>query len=257
MLWKSDDVPHVHILGSIHFLNGVLPDWVLETHGRADAVVFEADLIGDETLPPSMPDGLSLLSLNQDLWEMVEATARELEIDEDVVRGLSCQYPQDIAGRLSAASLQKAGALFENSPEGALRAHTELALFLETKSEFFRLFYEEPPIAEQVASLQFTLQHLSELPERYRHAAERWRMRDPEAVLAALDFSRLFSDFPGISAGLLANRHKLWLPRADYFIRRAAELKHRLLIVVGCSHLSGPQSFLADLKKYCGYDFLC
>jgi hypothetical protein len=48
MLWRSDDAPHVRILGSIHYVEEALPDWVLEVHAGADAVVFEARLSGRE-----------------------------------------------------------------------------------------------------------------------------------------------------------------------------------------------------------------
>ena len=99
------------------------------------------------------------------------------------------------------------------------------------------------------------MSRLSQLPERFSRAAESWRMGEPEAVLDALGFSEYFSDFPGIAAGLFANRHSVWLPRAEHYIQKAAELGHRLLIVVGCSHLVGPQTLLADLEEHYGYEF--
>jgi TraB/PrgY/gumN family len=99
------------------------------------------------------------------------------------------------------------------------------------------------------------MNRLSELPERFRRASESWRMGDPQAVLEALGFSQFFYDFPGLAAGLFANRHALWLPRVEYYILRAAELGHRLLFIVGCSHLAGPQTFLADLEERYGHKF--
>lgn len=254
MLWRCDDVPHVQILGSIHFLEGPLPDWVLEAHQGADAVVFEADF-REAPPPPSMPSGLSLPSLDRELWEMVEGTARDLGSDAQAVQSLSDQYPFKVGAKLARLILNRAGAHFEQGPEGALLGRTAIPLFLESSSEFYRVFYQETPLTEQVACLRLDMKKLGELPERFRRAAESWRMGDPEAVFDILGFSQYFIDFPGIAAGLFANRHSLWLPRAEYYIQKAAELGHRLLIVVGCSHLTGPQNFLADFEEHYGYEF--
>lgn len=254
MLWCSDDVPHVLILGSIHFLEGPLPDWVLEAHEGADAVVFEADF-REAPPPPSMPNGLSLPALDRELWEMVEGTARDLGSDAQAVQGLSNQYPFRVGGELARLTLKRAGAHFEQGPEGIPLERTEIPLFLESCSEFYQALYQDTPLFEQVACLRLTMSRLSQLPERFKHAAESWRMGEPEAVLDALGLSEYFGDFPGVAAGLFANRHSVWLPRAEYYIQKAAELGHRLLIVVGCSHLVGPQAFLADLEELYGCEF--
>ncbi|HSR93032.1 MAG TPA: TraB/GumN family protein, partial [Gemmatimonadales bacterium] len=254
MLWRSDDAPHVLILGSIHFWDGALPDWILEVHGGADAIVFESD-IRNPMPPPCVPPGLSLTALDSELWLIVEGTALGLGLDAQAVHELSDQYPFAIGGRLGALSLTQAGAHFEQGPDAVLTERTSNPLSLETFPEFYRILYQETSLAEQIASLRITIKQLGELPKRFLRALENWRMGEPEAVLDALGFSRHFNEFPGLAAGLFANRHKLWLPRAEYYIRRAAELGHRLLIVVGCSHLAGPQTFLADLRDRYGYKF--
>jgi hypothetical protein len=92
MLWRSDDAPHVLILGSIHFLEGALPDWVLEVHSGADVVVFEADF-RNASPPPAVPPGSSLPVLDHDLWQVVEDTALNFGLDTQVVHDLSEQYP--------------------------------------------------------------------------------------------------------------------------------------------------------------------
>ncbi len=254
MLWRSDDAPHVTILGSIHFLDGEIPDWVLEVHDGADAVVFEADF-RKKLPPPAMPLGLSLPSLDPELWQIVEDAALDLGLAAQEVPELSTQYPFAIGGRLAGLSLERSGAYFDQGIDTVLQERTSDPLGLETFPEFYRLLYQEPPLSEQVASLRLTIQRLNELPERFLCAAESWRTGDPEAVLDALDFSRYFNDFPGLATGMFANRHALWLPRAEYYFQRAAELGHRLLIIVGCSHLAGPQTFLADLEERYGYEF--
>jgi uncharacterized protein YbaP (TraB family) len=254
MLWRSDNAPHVLILGSIHFLDGTLPEWVREVHQAADAVVFEADFRGAPP-PPAMPQGLSMTSLDPELWQMVERTAHDLGLDEQAVRDLGVQYPYWIGQRLAISTFERAGARFEQGPEGALLEHTAIPLFLESCTEVYQTLYQDTPLSEQVACLRLTIGRLSELPERFRRAAESWRMGEPEAVLEALGFPEYFSEFPGIAAGLFANRHSLWLPRTEYYIQKAAELGHRLLIVVGCLHLAGPHTFLADLDERYGYDF--
>jgi uncharacterized protein YbaP (TraB family) len=254
MLWRSDDAPHVTILGSIHFLDGALPEWVLEVHGDADAVVFEADL-RQASPPPAIPPGLSLPFLNNELWELVKCTALGLGLDVQAVHDLSDQYPFAIAGKLVTLSLEQAGAYFGQGADAMLTERTSDPLGLETFTEFYQILYQETPLSEQAASLQLTIKQLNELPSRFLRASESWRMGKPEAVLDALGFSRYFNDFPGIAAGMFANRHRLWLPRAKYYIQRAAELGHRLLVIVGCSHLVGPQTLLADLDKGYGYEF--
>lgn len=255
MLWRSDDVPHVLMLGSIHFLDSVLPDWVLEVHAGADAVVFEADTRNPPP-PPAMPDGFSLPLLDRELWQMVEDTARGLGLeDEQDLHDLSEQYPLVMGQALAKLALNEAGAHFEKGPEGALLEHTAIPLFLEDCQDCYRILFQDTPLSEQIACLRLTMNQLSQLPERFRRAAESWRMGKPEAVLDALGFSRYFNDFPGIAAGMFANRHALWLPQTDFYIQKAAELGHRLLIVVGCSHLVGPQTFLADLQERYGYEF--
>jgi uncharacterized protein YbaP (TraB family) len=254
MLWRSDDLPQVLILGSIHFLDGTLPDWVWEVHQGADAVVFEADF-REAPPPPTMPQGLAMPSLDPELWQMVEDTARDLGLDAEVMRDLSVQYPFQIGQRLAISTLERAGARFEQGAEGVLLERTAIPLFLESCQEFYQTLYQDTPLSEHVACLRLTMSRLSQLPERFRRAAESWRMGKPEAVLDALGFSEYFSDFPGLASGLFANRHSVWLPRAEYYIKKAAEFGHRLLIVVGCSHLVGPQTLLADLEEHYNYKF--
>ena len=41
MLWRSDDAPHVRILGSIHYLEEAIPDWVLEIHAAHGYLLHE------------------------------------------------------------------------------------------------------------------------------------------------------------------------------------------------------------------------
>lgn len=257
-LWRSDDAPHVRILGSIHYLEEAVPDWVLEVHAGAHVVVFEADLTKakePESAPPITPPDLALPALDPELWRIVEGMAPDLGLSAQDVDNLRNQYPFAIAGGLATAALGKSGAHFELGPDAVLTDRTPHPLGLETFQEFYRLLYQETPLSEQLASLRFTIAQLDELPERFRRASENWRMGDPEAVLEALGFYRYFNDLPGLAAGLFANRHALWLPRAEYFIQRSAELGHRLLIVVGCAHLAGPQTFLADLQEHYGYEF--
>ncbi len=186
---------------------------------------------------------------------MVEATARSLGLDEQGVHGLSEQYPFVMSQALTRLTLNEAGAHFEQRPEGALLERTAIPLFLESCLDCYQILVQDTPISEQIASLRLTMKQLSQLPERFRRAAENWRQGNPEGVLNSLGFSRYFTDFPGIAAGMFANRHLLWLPRAEFYIQKAAELGHRLLIIVGCSHLAGPQTFLADLEERCGYKF--
>lgn len=256
MLWRSDDAPHVRILGSIHYLDEAVPDWVLQVHAGAHVVVFEADFRkAKDSPPPTLPPDLSLPALDCELWQVVEGTALDLGLSAEDVDNLRNQYPFAIAGGLVNASFGQSGAHFELGTDAVLQERTPHPFGLETVQEFYRIIYQETPLSEQVASLRLTITQLSELPERFRRASESWKMGEPEAVLEALGFSRYFNDFPGLSAGLFANRHALWLPRAEYFIQRSAELGHRLLIVVGCSHLAGPQTFLADLQEHFGYEF--
>lgn len=256
MLWRSNNAPHVRILGSIHYLDEAVPDWVLEVHAGAHAVVFEADFRqANESPRPTVPPDLSLSVLDHELWQVVEGTALNLGLSAQDVDNLHNQYPFAIGGELARASLRQSGAYFELGIDTVLQERTPHPFGLETFPEFYRVVYQETPLSEQAASLRRIITELHTLPERFRRAAESWRMGEPEAVLDALGFSRYSSDFPGLAAGLFAHRHALWLPRAEYLIRRSAELGRRLLIVVGCSHLAGSQTFLADLQEQYGYEF--
>src|ERR1700749_2675564 len=119
MLWRSDDLPHVLILGSIHFMDGALPGWVWEVHQGANAVVFEADF-REAPPPPTMPQGLLVSSLDPELWQLVESNARDFGWDGETIRDLSVQYPFQIAQRLAISTLERAGARFEKGVEGWL-----------------------------------------------------------------------------------------------------------------------------------------
>jgi uncharacterized protein YbaP (TraB family) len=251
MLWRSDEAPGVLLLGSIHLLKGELPPWVFEAHAQADTVVFESDF-RDAPPPPLLPNGGELRDLDPDLWSRVEASARELEIEDE---SLARKYPFFVATDLAIASLRKSGATFDQGADSTLMSLTANPLALETVEEFYRLAVEQPPLQEQLESLKLGLADLNAIPERLARAAELWRANDAPGVLQALGFQEKFDLFPEIASGLFANRHAVWLPKSMQLIRRSLARKERILIVVGCAHLTGPQSFLVDLEQHAGLRF--
>lgn len=254
MLWRSDEAPHVTMLGSIHFLEGEVPDWVLTAHDAADFVIFEADF-RDVPPPPQMPSGLSLFEVDQDLWRVATAYAFEIGVDREKVREFTHHFPFSFAMFLAGRTLESSGARFDQSPDAVLTSRTPSPLVLEYAPEFYRLLYQETPLNEQLACLRRSLELMPTLLDRFRLASTSWMLGDAEAVLRDLGFDEYYNEFPGIAAGMFANRHALWLPRARHYIETAAGLGHQLLFVVGCAHLAGPQSLLVDLEGRFGYKF--
>lgn len=254
MLWHSNDAPHVRILGSIHFLEGEIPDWVLAAHNAADVVVFEANL-REVPPPPQMPSGLTLYDIDRNLWTMAARYAFEIGVDEEKVREMTYQFPFSFASFLAGRTLEFMGACFDQSPDAVLTARTPSPLVLEYAPEVYRLLHQEPPLDEQLACLRRSLERMPTLLHRFRLASRSWMQGEAEAVLHDLGFDEYFNEFPSLAAGLFANRHTLWLPRAAHYIETAAQLGHQLLFVVGCAHLVGPENFLADLEEHCGYSF--
>lgn len=254
MLWQSNQVPHVLFLGSIHVLKGELPGWVLAAHDQADAAVFEANL-REVPPPPSMPNGLRLEDLDPQLWALVRKKAARLQIGNEELEALATKYPFTVSTELGLAAFRSSGATFEQGPDRILMELRPDYLFLEKVDEFYSLTCEGPAIEEQMNSLRHTILTIDRMPDRLEAATERWRDNDPDGVLEALGYLEKFSDFPEIAAGLFTKRHALWLPHALRFIRRAHELREKLLFVVGCAHLTGPQSFLADIEAQTGWHF--
>src|ERR1700694_4737118 len=123
MLWRSDSGTQVTILCSIHFLEGEVPNWVLAAHDAADFVIFEADL-EEVPPPPQMPSGLSLFTLDQDLWKMAAKYADAIGVDREAVREWAYQFPFSFASNLSVRTLESSGARFDKSPDAVLTART-------------------------------------------------------------------------------------------------------------------------------------
>lgn len=81
MLWRSEDAPHVTILGSIHVLDGPLPGWALEAAAAADRGVYEVEVPQGFRFP-EMPSGRTIFSLSPRLGREVSREARRLGLKE-------------------------------------------------------------------------------------------------------------------------------------------------------------------------------
>lgn len=245
MLWRSKEAAHVTLLASIHVLDGPLPGWALDACDSADIIVFEADLT---TIPdlPEMPTGRTLFGLSPRLGRAATTEAARLGLDLTMVDRL---YPYATAMKFF-ARVTPSDIRHEYGVEPILCERASQAKYLETADEYFRLVFFEPPLSEQTSVLQQTLKELTTVPRLLREAVTAWRRCDLEAVWRALKFQQFAAHFSRTWEGMFAKRHTLWTPRAVQFIEEATRDGQNLLIVVGCGHFMGPESFPAALARY-------
>lgn len=249
MLWRSDDAPHVTLLGSIHLLDGPLPAWALDAHASADLVIFETDYAQMPNRFPEMPGGRTISSLSRGTGKAVAKEARRLGLDAEAIDRL---YPFCAEIVLDSAMLPD-GVKPQLGVDVVLFGQSPRKEILESIDDQLRAL-TAPPIEEQMTALRLLLSQRAQHPQRMKAAVTAWRRGELEAVWELLRYPELAQRCPGMMASLFSERHQSWGPCAAQYFEETARTGGELLIVVGCGHMVGAESFLAQLARH-GYDF--
>lgn len=248
MLWRSKDAPHVTILGSIHVLDGPLPDWALEAFVAADRSVFEIEPPPESFRYPEMPSGHTIFSLSPRLGREVAQQAQKLHL---LQRDIGRLYPL-IASVVLSMNMLPSGVSAALGVERVLSPHGNTK-YLEILTDQMAAL-SSGPISEQLRSLEHFLKGRSKYASRMRSAIAAWRRGDLACVGACLEIARMASSCPTIFTEIYPKRHERWILPAVNEIKDAASVGEKLIFVVGCSHLSSPNSFLDYLANE-GYAF--
>jgi uncharacterized protein YbaP (TraB family) len=250
MLWRSENAPHVTILGSIHVLDGPLPDWAMEAATAADRSVFE---IKPPDKPesfrfPEMPDGRTIFSLSPRLAREVARETRKLRLNQ---RDIDRLYPF-VALVVLSMNMLPAGVGAKLGVEQVLPRGTE-PKYLETVADQCAAL-SAAPMVEQLRALDHFLKGRDKYVSRMRSTVAAWRRGDLQGVWESLETGKLASSCPTIFAELYLKRNERWASLAVDYIKQAAEAGESLLFVVGCGHMVSPNSFLDYLANE-GYPF--
>jgi len=251
MLWTCDRLPHVMMVGSIHFLGeDSIPTWLDECLIRANAAVVEFDR-NTYAPPPAFAPGLDVAA--PATWARVVALASDLGTPD--LEDLRRRYPHALATELARLKLEDAGFSFEHGVDKHVLDNSAIALGLETFPEHYAIVHQGPSINTQIQALELSLDHLPDLPVRIRAAITAWQAGNAEGVLEVLQLRDQEDRYPEIGRALFTMRHELWLPRLERFVVKASELNHQLIVAVGTAHLAGPRSLLLDIEERWGCRF--
>ena len=253
---------HIHqggaditLFGSVHLLSP-LTHWntpaLAADLAKADEVWFEipfdaASKASEQqvvakraTLPPGQT--LSAL-LPEKTKARLAAAAKRLMIDPAALDRMQPWFAEVF---ISTTDLQRHGAqqglgveeqIDKTAPPEARRRAFET---IEEQIGFFA----DPPMKDQVASLDETLKELLEKPDLFDKLVTAWSAGDAKAV-DRLAVEALRHEEPAIYQRLVVARNRRWVTVIQDLLQRP----RRVFIVVGVGHLIGPDSVPALLRR--------
>ncbi len=244
------------LFGSIHLLPPGL-DWrpkVLdEALGKANEVWFELPITTDSdrraaatsAMRGELPKGRSLLQmLSPGAAAQLQAAAQSLHYPPEIIESMQ-PWMADLT--LSIVDDGRNGATAFNGVETQVQAITPAATrrrALETPEQQIG-FLAGAPLADQLASLRWTVGEIDSDPGSYRRLISEWMAGDV-AGLERDAIAPLQEVSPTLYERLLVNRNRAWARKIERRMRRPG----LVVVVVGVGHMLGPAGLPALLRAH-------
>jgi len=251
----------VTLFGSVHLLSADttwLTPALAHDLSDADAIWFEIpiDAVGQaEAAQLALARGL--LPADQTLsatvgptvWAKLEHTARALKVPPQNLERLK---PWLAELTLSVLAFQAEGARADLGVEQQLAK----AAPPTTRREAFETiaeqigFFADAPMADQIESLNETLDEIQDDPDEFKRLAADWARGDVQAIEDEA-LGPMKREAPDVYKRLLVERNKRFAQRIEAVLKGDGvhQPATHILIVVGVGHLVGPDSVPALLRK--------
>lgn len=242
------------LFGSVHVLPDGL-DWrppaLTEGLAKAEDVWFEMPMDAESEAQSArlaaarglLPPGRSLQELlPSKTWERLLAAAQRYRLSPAMLTRME-PWLAEVA--LSGAVYQVAGASpamgVEKQVHAAAPAAVERKAF-ETPAQQIA-FFDEAPLADQIASLEHSLDEIERDPEAFSTLVDAWMAGDL-ARLQTIAIEPLRAAAPVIYRRVVTERNAVWARALDARLKG----RGRTVVVVGVGHLIGPESLPAKLR---------
>jgi uncharacterized protein YbaP (TraB family) len=251
----------ITLFGSVHLLSADttwLTPALAHDLADADALWFEipidaagqaeaAQLAVQRGLLPA--DQTLSATVGPTVWAKVERTAEDVHLPLQNVQRLKPWLAEltlsvlDFQGQGARADLGVEQQLAKAAPPTARREA------FETVAEQIG-FFADAPMADQIESLNETLDEIHDDPDEFKRLAADWARGDVHAIeVEAL--GPMKREAPDVYQRLLVDRNKRFAQRIEALLRDGADgqAQAHILIVVGVGHLVGADSVPALLRK--------
>jgi uncharacterized protein YbaP (TraB family) len=249
----------ITLFGSVHLLSADttwLTPALAHDLAQADALWFEipidaagqaqaAQLALQRGLLP--PDQTLSATVGPTVWAKLERTAKTVGFAPQNLQRLK---PWLAELTLSVLDFQAEGARADLGVEQQLAKAappTARREAFETVAEQIG-FFADAPMADQIESLNETLDEIDDDPDEFKRLAADWARGDVDAIeREALGPMRL--EAPEVDQRLLVDRNRRFAQRIEGLLRQSGQPAAHILIVVGVGHLVGPDGVPARLRK--------
>jgi uncharacterized protein YbaP (TraB family) len=250
----SDADSELVLFGSVHVLPEGL-DWrppeLSAGLARADDVWFEMPMdVEAEAQSARVAASRGLLPAGQSLqqllppktWDRLMAAAVHYRLSPDMLARME-PWLAEVA--LSGAVYQLAGASPAKGVEKQLHAAAPTAAVrkaFETPEQQIA-FFDEAPLADQIASLEHSLEEIERDPEAFSTLVGAWMSGDL-ATLQRIAIDPLRQAAPVIYRRVVTERNEVWARELDARLKGEG----RTVVVVGVGHLIGAEGLPAKLR---------
>jgi uncharacterized protein YbaP (TraB family) len=249
----------IALFGSVHLLSADTA-WLTPALARdlagADALWFEIpiDAAGQAEAAKLavqrglLPEDQTLsATVGPALWAKVERTAKAVNLSPQNLQRLKPWLAEltlsvmDFQGQGARADLGVEQQLAKAAPPTTRREA------FETVAEQIG-FFADAPMADQIESLNETLDEIDSDPDEFKRLAADWAQGDVHAIeVEALGPMR--REAPDVYKRLLVDRNKRFAQRIEALLKGdGGQSATHILIVVGVGHLVGPDSVPALLR---------
>lgn len=242
------------LFGSVHVLPDGL-DWrppeLTAGLAKAEDLWFEMPMDSEsEAQSARLAAARGLLPAGQSLqqllpprtWERLLAAAKRYRLSPDMLARME-PWLAEVA--LSGAVYQLAGASPAKGVEKQLHATAPAGVArkaFETPAQQIA-FFDEAPLADQIASLEHSLDEIERDPEAFSNLVDAWMAGDL-AKLEKIAIEPLRAAAPVIYRRVVTERNEVWARELDARLKG----RGRTVVVVGVGHLIGPASLPAKLR---------
>lgn len=241
------------LFGSVHVLPDGL-DWrppeLTTALAQAEDLWFEMPMDAESDVRSAraatrglLPPGQSLQQLLPPAtWDRLLAAAQRYRLSPDL---LARTEPWLAEVALSGAVYQLAGASAAKGVEKQIQAAAPASVVrkaFETPEQQIA-FFDEAPLAAQIASLEHSLDEIERDPEAFSTLVGAWMAGDL-ARLEKIAIEPLRAAAPVIYRRVVTERNAVWARELDARLKGEG----RTVVVVGVGHLIGPESLPAKLR---------
>lgn len=246
------------LFGSVHVLPDDL-DWrpqaLTDGLARAEDLWFEMPMdLEAEAESARLAASRGLLPAGQSLqqllppktWERLVVAAQRYRLSPDMLARME-PWLAEVA--LSGAVYQLAGASPAKGVEKQVQAAAPAGAVrkaFETPAQQIA-FFDEAPLADQIASLEHSLEEIERDPEAFSTLVGAWMAGDL-AKLETIAIAPLRAAAPGIYRRVVTERNAAWMGVLGQRLKGSG----RTVVVVGVGHLIGPEG-LPDQLRALGY----